>query len=180
VLIARSVERGAVVVPGQALMILAPTGSVQLVLQIDERNLGKVALGQRALASADAYPSKSFPATVVFINPGIDIARASATVKLAVANPPAYLRQDMTVSVDIQTARRKDALVLPGNSVHDALSAHPWVLAVRGGRAVRQNVTLGLQGDLQMEILGGLVAGDRAIPTTSALVAGDRVRARTP
>lgn len=180
VLIARSVERGTVVIPGQTLMILAPAGSVQLVLQIDERNLGKVGIGQPALASADAYPNAHFLATVVFINPGIDIARASATVKLAVVNPPAYLRQDMTVSVDIETARRKAALVLPGNAVHEALSAHPWVLTVRNGHATRQSVTLGLQGNLQVQILSGLVAGDAAIPTTASIVAGDRVRARTP
>lgn len=180
VLIARSVERGAVVTPGQTLMVLAPAGSVQLVLQIDERNLGKVALGQTALASADAYPNKQFPATIVFINPGIDIARASATVKLAVSKPPAYLRQDMTVSVDIETARRQAAIVLPGTAVHDALSTQPWVLLVRNGRAVRQNVTLGLQGNLQVQILSGVAVGDAAIPTTAAIKAGDRVRSQKP
>lgn len=179
VLISRNVEQGAVITPGQTLMILAPAGDVQLVLQIDERNLGKVVVGQPAIASSDAYPSEHFAAAVVFINPGIDIARASATVKLAVAKPPAHLRQDMTVSVDIETARRRAALVLPGSAIHDTLSAHPWVLVVRDGRAVRQNVTLGLQGNLQVQILTGIAVGDRAIPTTAAIVAGDRVRART-
>ncbi|WP_229839569.1 efflux RND transporter periplasmic adaptor subunit [Sphingomonas glacialis] len=180
VLIARSVERGAVVTPGQTLMVLAPAGSVQLVVQIDERNLGKVALGQPALASADAYPNKQFPATIVFINPGVDITRASATVKLAVATPPAYLRQDMTVSVDIETARRQAAIVLPGTAVHDALSTKPWVLLVRNGRAVRQNVTLGLQGNLQVQILRGVAVGNAAVPTTASITAGRRVRAQAP
>lgn len=50
VLITRSVERGTVVQPGKALLVLAPVGDAQLVLQIDERNLGKIALGQKALA----------------------------------------------------------------------------------------------------------------------------------
>ena len=179
VLISRSVEQGTVVTPGQVLMILAPAGGVQLILQVDERNLGKVAIGQPALASADAYPKQNFAASIVFINPGIDIARASATVKLAVAEPPAYLRQDMTVSVDIQTARQDRALVLPISAVHDALSDNPWVLAVRDGRAVRRNVKLGLQGSLQVQILAGLSVGDAIIPTTSAIAAGARVRPRT-
>ena len=60
ILITRSVERGTVVQPGKALLVLAPAGEVQLVLQIDERNLGKIALGQKALASADAYPDQRF------------------------------------------------------------------------------------------------------------------------
>src|SRR5664279_1978333 len=99
VLITRNVERGAVVQPGKALLVLAPSGELQLVLQIDERNLGKISLGQKALASADAYPEQRFGAVISYINPGIDITRASVEVKLTVADPPDYLRQDMTVSV---------------------------------------------------------------------------------
>ena len=76
VLIARNVERGYVVQPGTALLVLAPAGQTQLELQIDERNLGKLALGQKALASADAYPDKRFEAVVSYINPGVDINRA--------------------------------------------------------------------------------------------------------
>jgi HlyD family secretion protein len=162
------------------LKVLAPSGGAQIVLQIDERNLGKLAVGQAALVSADAYPRQNFPATIAFINPGIDIARASATVKLSVPNPPAYLRQDMTVSVDIETARRKQALVLPLSAIHDALSARPWVLLASEGRAVRRDVKLGLLGNLQVQVLAGLVAGDTAIPATSAIVAGARVRPLNP
>jgi HlyD family secretion protein len=180
VLISRSVEQGTVVTPGQVLMVLAPAGGVQLVMQIDERNLGKLAVGQPALASADAYPGQRFAATIAFINPGIDIARASATVKLAVANPPPYLRQDMTVSVDIETARRKAALVLPIAAVHDVLTTSPWVLVVQGGRAVRRSVTLGLLGNLQVQILSGLAVGDAVVLTASAIAAGARVHAAVP
>eukprot|EP01035_Chromulina_nebulosa_P041152 gene41152-55641_t len=91
VLITRNVERGTVVQPGKALLVLAPAGEVQLVLQIDERNLGKLALGQKALASADAYPDQRFAAVVSYINPGIDITRASVEVNLTVASPPDHL-----------------------------------------------------------------------------------------
>ena len=117
VLITRNVERGTVAQPGKALLVLAPEGEAQLVLQIDERNLGKIALGQKALASADAYPDRRFAAVISYINPGIDISRASVEVKLTVADPPDYLRQDMTVSVDIEVATRDNALVLPVRSV---------------------------------------------------------------
>ncbi len=64
VLITRAVERGSVVQPGKALLVLAPAGEVQLVLQIDERNLGKISLGQKAQASADAYPDQRFGAVI--------------------------------------------------------------------------------------------------------------------
>ena len=176
VLITRNVERGAVVQPGKALLVLAPAGEVQLVLQIDERNLGKISLGQKALASADAYPDQRFAAVVSYINPGIDITRASVEVKLTVADPPDYLRQDMTVSVDIEDAAKNNALVLPVRSVHDLLSGQPWVLGIKDGRAVKRPVRLGLRGNSHIEILEGLSEGEVAIPQNSGVLTGQRVR----
>lgn len=176
VLITRNVERGTVVQPGKALLVLAPDGDVQLVLQIDERNLGKIALGQNALASADAYPDRRFASTISYINPGIDISRASVEVKLTVADPPDYLRQDMTVSVDIEIAARDDALILPLRSVHDALSSKPWVLGIKDGRASQRAVKLGLRGNSHVEITEGVAAGDVAIPQSSGVLAGQRLR----
>ena len=176
VLITRNVERGTVVQPGKALLVLAPAGDVQLVLQIDERNLGKIALGQKAIASADAYPDRRFPAVITYVNPGVDISRASVEVKLTVADPPDYLRQDMTVSVDIEIAARDDALVLPLRSVHDVLSGTPWVLGIKDGRATQRPVKIGLRGNSHVEITGGLAAGDVAIPQSSGVLTGQRVR----
>jgi HlyD family secretion protein len=180
VLITRNVERGAVVQPGKALLILAPTGEMQLVLQIDERNLGKLALGQKALASADAYPDQKFAAVVSYINPGVDITRASVEVKLMVADPPDYLRQDMTVSVDIEVAAKDRTLVLPVRSVHDVLSGQPWVLGINGGRAVKRPVRLGLRGNSNIEILEGVAEGEVAIPLNSGVLTGQHVRAVLP
>ena len=180
VLITRSVEQGSVVQPGKVLLVLAPAGVTQLVLQIDERNLGKLTLGQPAVASADAYPEQRMAAAVSYINPGVDLARASVQVKLTVADPPATLRQDMTVSVDIEVARRDGTLVLPGRSVHDALSGKPWVMGVRGGRAYQQPVRLGLQGSAQVEVLEGLAEGDAAVPANSGVLTGQRIRPVSP
>jgi HlyD family secretion protein len=180
VLIARSVERGAVVVPGTTLLVHAPAGQIQLELQIDERDLGKLALGQKALASADAYPDKRFHAVVSYINPGVDITRASVEVKLDVVDPPDYLRQDMTVSVDIRDAENDHALILPARDVYEAMSASPWVLSVRNGRVYQQPVTLGLRGQTEVEIASGLEEGAWALPPGSGLVVGQRARPFTP
>jgi HlyD family secretion protein len=180
ILITRNVERGAVVQPGKALLVLAPAGEVQLVLQIDERNLGKLALAQKAIASADAYPEQRFAAVVSYINPGIDISRASIEVKLTVSDPPAYLRQDMTVSVDIAVAERADALAIPARSVHDTQSGQPWVLGIKDHRATKQPVRLGLRGNTQIEIVEGMTEGDFAIPANSGILTGQRVRAIKP
>lgn len=176
VLISRNVERGAVVQAGKALLVLAPAGDMQLVLQIDEKNLGLLKLGQTALASADAYPDQRFAATVTYINPSVDITRASVEVKLTVVDPPAYLRQDMTVSVDIAVDRRAAAVIVPARTVHDATSAAPWVLVVRDGRARVQKVRIGLRAGEYVEILEGVAPGEMVLPLSSGVRAGQRIR----
>lgn len=175
-LIARNVEHGDVVQPGKTLMVLAPAGETQIVVQIDERNIGKLRLGQPALASADAYPEKRFACEVAYINPGVDAQRGTVEVKLRVPEPPQYLRQDMTVSVDIEVARSPGALALPADAVRDATGAAPWVLLVEGGRAVRRKVELGLRGTGWVEIRSGLSAGDRVVPAGAPIQPGTRLR----
>lgn len=164
VLISRDVEQGDVVQPGKTLMVLSPTGETQLVVQFDEKNLGLLAVGQPAQASADAFADQRFPADVVYISPGIDAQRGSVEVKLRVKQPPAYLRQNMTVSVDVEVARRNRVLTLPLDWVHDADTAQPWVLKRVDGRARRQPVTLGLRGGGQVEVGAGLASGDAVAP----------------
>ena len=179
VLIGRSVEPGDVVQTGKELMVLAPAGETQIVVQIDEKNLSQLAIGQKALASADAYPRERFAAELFYITPGIDALRGSVEVKLRVADPPRYLRQDMTVSVDIEVARRTDAVLAPTDTVFDAAGAQPWVLAVVGHRATRKPVKLGLKGEGHVEIAEGVVPGEQLIPAAAGVLPGQRVRGVT-
>ncbi len=177
-LIARDIERGDVAQPGKVLMVLSPAGETQLVLQIDERNLSRLKTGLGALASADAYPKERFPAELVFINPGVDAQRGTVEVKLRVPNPPAYLRQDMTVSVDIEVGQSPKALTVPADTVYDMTGNAPWVLKVQDGRAVRQVLKLGLRGEGMVEVREGLAEGDLVLPVgnSHSYKAGQRLR----
>jgi len=166
-----------VVQPGKTLMVLSAAGRTLMTVQIDEKNLRHLRLGQRALAAADAYPGQRFAAELVYINPGIDAQRGSVQVKLAVAEPPAFLRQDMTVSVDIEVARHAGALAIAGEVVHDAAGATPWVMVVQDGRARRRAVRLGIRGDSRVEVLEGLREGELVLAAGAlALADGARVR----
>ena len=178
-LIARNVERGDVVQPGKVLMVLSPSGPTQLILQIDERNLADLRIGEQALAAADAFPNLSFPAEIAYINPAVDALRGSVEVKLNVPAPPAHLRQDMTVSVDIEVARHAAALVLALEAIHESAGASPWVMKITDGRARHQSVKLGLRGGGKVEILEGLRSGDQVSPATGKPVTdGTRLRAK--
>ena len=117
-LISRDVERGNIVQPSNVLMKLSPMGDTQLVVQIDEKNLGLIAIGQKALASADAFPKESIRGRGRLhqsrYRPAACLRRGEAararTSRLS-------LRQDMTISVDIEVAKRPNTLVVPAASL---------------------------------------------------------------
>jgi HlyD family secretion protein len=175
-LIGRNVEVGDVVQAGKVLMTLSPEGAMQLVVQIDEKNLRLMALGQQALASADAYPQQPFKAQVVYINPGINAQTGAVEIKLDVLEPQQNLKQDMTVSVDLVVARQPQVLALQVGRVNEISGASPWVWLVQAGRVVRRPLRLGLRGGAWVEVLEGLSEGDAVITSPIALREGQRVR----
>ena len=161
---ARHVAPGAIAQPGAPLFTLVADGPIRLVITPDEKNLRTLAVGQPALASADAFPDARFAARVAWVAPAVDPRRGTVEVRLDVPAPPAELRPDMTVSVEIEVARKPEALTLGRELVRDLASDAPWVLVADAGRAVRRPVTLGLRGDRALEITAGLAPGDLVVP----------------
>ena len=125
-------------------------------------------------------PTQRFPVQLAYINTGVNATTGAVEVKLDVAAPSAVLKQDMTVSVDIEVATSNNALVLPVRSVHDLLSGQPWVLGIKDGRAAKRTVKVGLHGNSHIEILEGMAETEVAIPSNSGILTGQRVRAVLP
>ena len=177
VVLDRNVEPGDIVQPGKRLLSLALDGEVRLAALIDEKNLALLKVGQSALVSADAYPDQRFRAELTYLSPGIDVQRGTVEAKLAVPEPPAFLRADMTVSIDIAVADKPSALVIPASAVREPQSVEPWVLVLKEGRAVRQPIRTGSRAAPQVEVVSGLAAGSEVI-VTPGVAPGDRVHAR--
>ena len=177
-LISRNVEPGDVVQAGKVLMVLSPTGNTELVVQIDEKHLSQLKIGQTATASADAYSKEQFPAVLSFINPGVDAQRGSVTVKLQVPQAPSYLQQDMTVSLNIEVAKRSQAILLATEAIRD-IEKSAWVLQIVNGKAVRQPIQIGLRGPGYCEVLKGLQPNDVVIRDPAGIADNARVRIKT-
>ena len=177
--LSRAVEPGQIVQPGKNLMTLALAGPTQLVAQVDERFLDQLAAGQSASAMADAYPGQRFAARVLAIAPTVDAQRGSIEVKFALVEAlPAFLRQDMTLSIEVETARRASALALPVAAL--AVTPEGAKAAVRlvvDGRIEERIVQLGLRTLDAVEVTGGLVEGD-LVALDATLPVGRKVRAQ--
>jgi len=108
----------------------------------------------------------------------VNAQRGSVDVKLTIPKPPEFLQQDMTVSVEIEVARRQNALSLNAEAIHEAAGQAPWVMLVEHGRALKRPVKLGMLGDKNIEIVAGLAESDLVLPATGVVLKeGSRVRA---
>ncbi len=116
---------------------------------------------------------------MISISPGVDLARGTVDVKLRVSDPPEDLKTDMTLSVELEVGKREGVLVVPLEAVRDAAS-EPWVLALRGRKAVRTPVTLGARGGAVAEVVKGLAEGDLVVRQPGKTKDGQRVRAVLP
>ena len=119
----------------------------------------------------------SFDARVLRIAPQVDPTRGTVETRLEVPNPPSYLKAEMTVSVEVETARIADALVIPREAVRDTQGSH-WVLIDDDGIAVKRSIKKGIEGHGRLQVVDGVTAGEDVIITTSVRP-GERVRVQT-
>lgn len=173
--LARMVEPGQIVQPGKALLNLALAGPTQLVAQVDERFLDQLLVGQTATVVADAFAGERFAARVQSIAPLVDAQRGAIEVKFGLLQEaPAFLREDMTLSVEVETARREQALALPLAVLRQASGDTARVLVAVDGVVQERTLRLGLRTLAAAEVLDGLRIGD-AVLTGAAFKAGQRV-----
>jgi len=173
----RNVEPGDLVQPTRILLEIARDGDTELLVPLDEKNLAVIKLAQPAVSVADAFPEQPFTAKISFIAPSVDPQKGTVNIRLKVDPVPGNLRQDMTVSVNIETGRRAQALVVPNDALLNVEGERARVLSVSNGRVKKVEVRLGLRGLVMTEIVSGLKAGDFVLADTAGKIKeGDRVR----
>lgn len=175
----RKAEPGDVASAGKVLLELADAGETRIHATVDEKNLRLLKPGQPARAVADAWPGQPFDAELYYLAPAVDPLRGTVEIRFRVPKPPAFVRPDMTISVETITGRQASTLQLPTEAVRD-LDGKPWVLVARDGLAERREVRTGLAGIGKVEIADGLAEGDQVILPASGALDGDKVRVRPP
>ena len=177
IILTRNVEPGDLVQPSQTLFTIALDGATEIRVPFDERNLPLLALQQKAAVITDAYPDQPFPAHINFIAPSIDAQRGTVDVRLTVDPVPDFLRQDMTVSVNVETNKREQTLVIPNDALSSISGNKAMVILVRDRKIQRHPITLGLRGLVMSEVVTGLKEGDHVLTDAeSVLKDGTRVR----
>jgi HlyD family secretion protein len=178
--LSRAVEPGQIVQPGRALMNLALSGPAQLTAQVDERFWSSCRWGRRPAWWPMRFAGQRFAARVLSVAPAVDPQRGTVEVKFELMPPvPSFLREDMTLSVEVETARRERALVVPLSALRTqgaGQSATVWV--VSQDRVAARPVQLGLRTLDAVDVVQGLQPGDVVVLAGKAQP-GDAVRPRT-
>ncbi|MDQ6825806.1 MAG: efflux RND transporter periplasmic adaptor subunit [Candidatus Eremiobacteraeota bacterium] len=164
----RSLGPGDLVQPGQALFVLAASDAFVVRAKVDEQDIANVRIGQRAVITGEDFPGKNLSGHVVSISP---VAQRSddpsstarqiiTTIRLDGTVP--YLRDGMSVDVDIITTDLHNVIVVPTDSIFNA-SGKKYVYVVRDGVAKRTAVKTGLSNDTQTIIKRGISNHDTII-----------------
>ena len=170
---------GEAVVAGQVVANVIDPEHRRLRARVDQPDLPQTAAGQRLVVTFDGLAGERWEGKVTFVDPGLrDVGgREVGEVLGEVADPKSKLPSNAAVDVQIVTGEKKGELVAPRASVfRDGEKRYVYVLD--GGRARRREVTVGLVGLTEVEVVSGLTEKDVVIlPGATTLSDGLRVRA---
>lgn len=209
VVLSRQIDPGQTVAASFAAPVLftiaEDLSSMQLEVKVDEADIGQVKTGQRATFAVDAFPGRSFPATILRVDVGANAsgtaAAASAgsvvsyTAILSVRNPDLILRPGMTATADIVTAQQPSQLLVPNAAFRftpepeggagkgvNILPAPPGsekggTKSAAIGRGSRQTIyVVGAQGEPRpVQVVTGFSDGSHTAVTGSGLRPGMKV-----
>lgn len=171
VVIGKPIPAGQTVAQGlsnpMVILTVADLSKMQIETQVDESDIGKVAVGQKATFTVDAYPGKVFSGVVASVSQKAvvqqNVVYYGVIIDVDVAS--AGLKPSMTARVSVAVGESKNALTVPLAAVKSNRNQQ-YVVVLRNGQTQNVNVTTGLASDDRIEITGGLGDGDQIVVST--------------
>jgi RND family efflux transporter MFP subunit len=160
-IVTRYIDLAEQVSPGTPLFRISDFDPLLCPIQVPERELPRLALGQSAYLTVEAWPGERFQAKVLRISPVVDAATGTVKVTLDV-EPDERLRPGMFTRVFLETEKRPESLVIPKSAL-SLESLGDTVYVADAGVADRREVTLGFREGDYVEILDGLDEGDLVV-----------------
>lgn len=170
----RFAEPGEWVQPGQVLLVMAGEEGYYAEVELDERSMGLIQLGQSARIWPEAYPSQEVSATVEAIAPRVNSTTGTVQVRLALEEEADFFIQDLTIQAEIEVRALDSALLLPVSALWQE-SPYRVLLALDGQVEERVLSKVEFVSLNQMLVLEGLEDGDLVVMPQSGLQPGDVV-----
>lgn len=177
VVLTTSVEEGETAAPGAPLLQLADTSALHVDAEIDEADLGRIAIGMPAEIALDAFPGAKVTGTVTEIAPSVTRdPRGGRSVAIDVGlSPDPRLLVGMSADVDIIVALREDVVWLPPNAVLGR-GAERTVFVVDKGVAQKRVIEAGVSTWEAVEVKKGLSGGEQVVASLGGTQLADGAR----
>ncbi|WOH63274.1 efflux RND transporter periplasmic adaptor subunit [Bradyrhizobium sp. BWA-3-5] len=170
IVLERNVTEGMRAQPGDVLFRIADHSVVWAIIDVAERDLGALAVGQRAVVRARSFPGKEFSGKINVIYPQITKETRTARVRVQLSNPDLLLIHDMYVDAEIETGSAEAVLAIPESAVL-AGGGRQSVLVDKGeGRFEPREVKLGHRGEGFVEVREGLAEDDPVVISANFLI----------
>ena len=164
-------EVGDMVEPGTVLYRVGLARPLWVVAEVNEEDIPRIRIGQKALLRTDAFASQVLPGTVRQITPAGDPVAKTFRVRIGLPDDTP-LHVGMSVEANIVSREKPDAILVPTNAI---VNGH--LFTIEDGHARRRKVEPGIRGSGFVEILDGVAEGDLVIsPATPNIKTGSRVR----
>lgn len=148
------------------LMTIADLNNMEIVIAVDELDINKIVLGQKASITSDVYKNERFTGTVSKISmegkASSGVTTYDVTIKL---DDRKNLMSGMNVDVRIIAEQKQGILIVPIDAVHRSQGQYMVTVKDASGNKVEKPVELGLATDAQAEIKSGLNEGDIVVYT---------------
>jgi membrane fusion protein (multidrug efflux system) len=158
----RYVDPGALVGPGNPVVSIVDSTQMRVMINVVERDLGQIRVGEDALLTVDAYPGHPFKGRVQRVVQAVDTRSRTMLVEADIPNPGGLLKPGMFGRVAITTAIHEGALVVPAVALR-VTEEGTFAFVTDGKTAHRKKLTLAYDDGEQVEVTAGLAPTDQLV-----------------
>lgn len=153
----------------RGILTLHEIQTVRILIEVVEKDVPLIQVGQKADVRAEAYPERIFEGTVTRIVQALNRATRTMTVEVDLPNKDHVLKGGMFARVEVLVGSHHNAIQIPIDAV-SRLEDAQYVYIVREGKAQRMPVEIGVREDNRVEITKGLDGSEQVIVSGKDLV----------
>jgi len=163
-IVERLVGPGQLLQPGATqCFTISDTGSVWVLVNVFQKDLGSVHVGDAADITTDAYPDV-FRGRISYIAPALDPTTRTLQERIVTENPGHKLKKDMYVTATVRAGNVENALLVPDAAVLRDTENQPFVyVQTNATQFARRLVVLGESSEGRTQITSGLKVGERVV-----------------
>jgi Cu(I)/Ag(I) efflux system membrane fusion protein len=156
--------------PGDVLFRVADISVVWAMIDVAERDLGALAVGQPVSIRARGWPGRTFSGSISVIYPQVNRDTRTSRARVELANPDVALLPDMYVDADINTGSPEPVLAIPESAVLDTGTRQAAFVDKGEGRFEPRAIELGRRGEGYVEVRDGVANGEPVVVSANFLI----------